>query len=165
MDLWVDADCRHVLHRAVLDVQKGGPYGPVGPAPPLHRRLVGHRAGLRDGCGVGLAVHVRRRWASWPVPGRPGALKHGRERDHAARISARCGLSAPGRLEGAVAECDTPDMRLFEHVPPGVVLLCVIAGVGTLLWGLLFAAPFSVGAGALALGHYLDNYGLESGDS
>jgi hypothetical protein len=55
-------------------------------------------------------------------------------------------------------------MRVFETHSPGRLLLCVIAGVGTLLWGLTFAVAFVVGMAALAAAHFLDTYGLESED-
>lgn len=67
-------------------------------------------------------------------------------------------------LVSAVGRCDTGWMRLFEFYSPGVVLVCIIAGVGTYMGGVAFAIPFVVGVAALALADYLDNYGLESED-
>lgn len=75
-----------------------------------------------------------------------------------------CGWSEREPLERDVAHCDTVDMRLFWYVSPGITLLCVLAGVGTMLFGLVYGAAFIVGAGALALGHAIDNYGLSSED-
>lgn len=55
-------------------------------------------------------------------------------------------------------------MHLFERIPPGLVLVLLVAGVGTFIWGLPFALPFAVGLAALALADWMDNYGLESDD-
>lgn len=45
------------------------------------------------------------------------------------------------------------------------MLLCLVAGAGTILFGLKFAISFFVGTLVLAVGHWLDNYGLESEDN
>lgn len=73
-------------------------------------------------------------------------------------------MSDRGRLEGRVALSDTAGMHLFERIPPGLVLVLLVAGVGTFIWGLPFALPFAVGLAALALADWMDNYGLESDD-
>lgn len=164
----VDVDCRRVLHRTALASERGT-VGPFHPAIPDHRGVDSRTGGSRLGGRVGPGL-LALRLAGGPAvgsrtaPASPVGMKPPSERDHAVAGPAICLMSVRGRLVEHVARCHAFLVRLFETIPPGTSLLCVTAGVGTLLFGLAFAIPFVVGVIALAVGHALDNYGLSSED-
>lgn len=51
-------------------------------------------------------------------------------------------------------------MRLFERFPPGLFLLCPVAAIVTLAWGLRGAAGLVIGVVAGVIAFWLDNAGL-----
>lgn len=53
-------------------------------------------------------------------------------------------------------------IRVFGVIPPGMTLVCIVVGVGTVVAGLTFGAAYFLGVVLFALARYLDNYGLES---
>lgn len=90
-----------------------------------------------------------------------GELEVSNEREVAGSNPADCGVPLVAR----VARCDTAIVRLFENHPPGRVLIMLIAGVGTYIFGLFFAAAFVLGVCIALAARWLDNYGLESEDN
>jgi ABC-type microcin C transport system permease subunit YejB len=51
-------------------------------------------------------------------------------------------------------------MRIFEIYPPSSVLVSGVVAVGMAIGGLQFVVLLLAGAGVMALGHWLDWYGI-----